>query len=75
MTLVDLKKIAQYESCEFSFIWGQNEDCSPRNSASESSEKLQQEVQGRGRQVLQQKACSLNTTRFLLIKEKADIST
>ena len=68
-------KIAQCESCEFSFIWGQNEDCSPRDSASESSEKLQQEVQGQGSQVLQQKAGSLNITRFLLIKGKPDIST
>ena len=34
------KKFAQHESCELSFIFGQNEDCSPRDSISDSSEKL-----------------------------------
>ena len=65
------KKIAHRETCELSLIWGQNEDCSPRDSASESSEKLQQDVQCRGSRFATK--CSLNTTRFFLIKGKPDI--
>ena len=39
---VSTKKDAQQESWELSFIWGQNEDCSPGDSTSDSSEKLLQ---------------------------------
>ena len=35
-------KNAQFKSCKLSLIWGQNEDCSPECSTSESSEKLLQ---------------------------------
>ena len=39
---VSTKKDAQQESWELSFIWGQNEDCNPGYSTSDSSEKLLQ---------------------------------
>ena len=39
---VSTKKDAQQESWELSFIWGQNEDCSPGDSTSDSFEKLLQ---------------------------------
>ena len=38
----NLKKNAQAERCEFSFIWGPNEACSPGDSISDGSEKLLQ---------------------------------
>ena len=34
------KKDAQRENCKLSFIWGKNEDCTPGQSTSHSSEKL-----------------------------------
>ena len=42
-----LKKDVQLESCELSFIWGQNEDCSPGVSISERSERLLPSGSGR----------------------------
>jgi len=45
-----LKKDVQLESCELSFIWGQNEDCSLGGSISNSSERLFQSGSG-GRSV------------------------
>ena len=33
LMLLSTKKEAQHESCELSFIWGQNEDCSPGGSS------------------------------------------
>ena len=36
------KKKAQGERCEFSFVWGPNEACSPGDSVSDGSEKLLQ---------------------------------
>ena len=41
---VNLKN-AQCESCESSFIWGQNEDCSLGDSTSDNSENLPQRGQ------------------------------
>ena len=34
--ICQLKKNAQRESCKVSFIWEQNEDCSPGDSTSDS---------------------------------------
>ena len=34
------KKNAQCEGCKLSFIWGKNEDCTPGQSTSHSSETL-----------------------------------
>ena len=41
-----LKKPAQRQSCDFSFIWEQIEDCNPGDSTSESSEQLLQRGSG-----------------------------
>ena len=46
MKQVSTKKRVQLESCELSFIWGQNEDCSPGGSISDSSERLLQNSSG-----------------------------
>ena len=44
--LMKKKKDVQLESCELSFIWGQNEDCSPGGSISDSSERPLQSGSG-----------------------------
>ena len=44
------KKDAQRENCKLSFIWGKNEDCTPGQSTSHSSEKLFQRG-SRGRSI------------------------
>ena len=46
------KKKTQPESCELRFVWGQNEDYSPGDSLSDSSEKLLQRGKGEGQSVL-----------------------
>ena len=38
--VVEWKTKAQHKSCELNFIWGQNEDYSPGDSLSETSEEL-----------------------------------
>ena len=45
------KKNAQHKSCKLSFIWGQNKDDSPRDSLSDSSEKLLQRGRGEGQYI------------------------
>ena len=46
MLNLSTRKEALLESCELSFIWGQNEDCSPGGSISDSSERLLQNSSG-----------------------------
>ena len=45
------KKKAQCESCELSFIWGKNEDCSSGDSTSDTSEKLLHRGKGKGQYI------------------------
>ena len=45
------KNNAQHENCELRFICGQNEDCSPGDSTSDSAEKLLQRDRGEGQYI------------------------
>ena len=53
-------------SGDLSFIWGQNEDCSPGDSTSDSSEKLcSKEAGGEGMHVILVKGdCMLSSIYF-----------